>query len=241
MIHNCDCMEFMRGMEAESVDCVLTDPPYSSGGAFRGDRNGSTRNKYQSTSTSDVKPEFYGDNRDQRSLERWVAYWGSECWRIMKPGGFFMCFIDWQNLAAVIDALQMAGFVYRGVFSWNKTNARPQKGIFRNDTEFVVYGTKGPTIQMEKYAKGYYQCMPKQTRNRIHSTEKPVELLEHLLQFVPEGGLVFDPFAGSGSTGEACARLGLRFEGCELSEEYARLANERLEALERQPLLDVGA
>ena len=74
--------------------------------------------------------------------------------------------------------------------------------------------------------------MPLTTKNRIHATEKPVALLEYLLQFVPQGGRVFDPFAGSGATGEACRNLGLEFEGCELSEEYARLANARLEALE---------
>ena len=74
--------------------------------------------------------------------------------------------------------------------------------------------------------------MPLPTKKRIHATEKPVELLEYLLQFVPEGGLVFDPFAGGGATGEACRNLGLGFDGCELSKEYARMANDRLAALE---------
>lgn len=58
------------------------------------------------------------------------------------------------------------------------------------------------------------------------------DCLDYLLQFVPEGGRVFDPFTGSGATGVACRNLGLGFECCELSEEYARLANARLGALE---------
>lgn len=230
-VKNMDSIRFLGGMDPDSVDCVLTDPPYSNGGLFRNQRNRSTSKKIQSTGTVDLKPDFFGDCRDQRSLEKWCSYWMGECWRVLRPGGMLMCFIDWRNLAAVIDAIQVAGFTYRGVFCWNKANARPQKGIFRNDTEFVVYGTKGDVIQQERYAKGYLECTPVPTKKRIHSTEKPVELLERLLCFVPDGGMVVDPFAGSGAVGEACHNLGIRFSGSELSEEYAALANSRLEGL----------
>ena len=232
MIHNCDCLDYLATLEPGTFDAVLTDPPYSSGGMYRGDRTKSTATKYQSTGAADIKPEFFGDTRDQRSLERWCALWMREAWRVTKDGGFIFCFIDWSNLACVIDAMQVAGWVYRGVFPWIKPNTRPQKGTFQYNTEFVVYGSRGQIEQREQYAKGYFEKMPLPTKKRIHATEKPVELLEYLLQFVPEGGRVFDPFAGSGATGEACRNMGLEFEGCEISEEYARLANERLAALE---------
>ena len=230
-VKNMDAIRFLEGLDPDSVDCVLTDPPYSNGGLFRNQRNRSTSKKIQSTGTVDLKPDFFGDCRDQRSLEKWCSYWMEECWRVLRPDGMLMCFIDWRNLAAVIDAIQVAGLTYRGVFCWNKANARPQKGVFRNDTEFVVYGTKGDVIQQEKYAKGYFEYMPVPTKKRIHGTEKPVELLERLLCFVPDGGMVVDPFAGSGAVGEACHNLGIRFSGSELSEEYAALANSRLEGL----------
>lgn len=239
MIHNVDCIDYLRQQPAGSFDCVLTDPPYSSGGLHRGDRMKKTSTKYQSSNAQDIKPEFFGDTRDQRSLEKWCTEWMRECWRVTKDGGFIFCFIDWRNLAVMIDAIQMAGYVYRGVFPWIKPNTRPQKGTFQQNTEFVVYGTRGAVIQQEKYARGFWQQMPLPTPKRIHATEKPVELLEYLLQFTPEGGRVFDPFAGSGSTGEACARLGLEFEGCELSEEYTAAANARLEAVNKQGQLAV--
>ena len=232
MIHNCDCLDYLATVAPGTFDAVLTDPPYSSGGMYRGDRTMKTSTKYQSTGVHDIKPEFFGDTRDQRSLERWCATWMRECWKVTKDGGFLFCFIDWRNLACVIDALQVAGWVYRGVFPWIKPNTRPQKGTFQYNTEFVVYGSRGAVPQIEKYAKGYFEKMPLPTKKRIHATEKPVQLLEYLLQFVPEGGLVFDPFAGSGATGEACRNLGLGFEGCELSEEYALLANARMDELE---------
>lgn len=239
MIHNTDCLDYLRTLPAGYFDAVLTDPPYSSGGMYRGDRVRKTSDKYQTTGVEDRKPEFFGDTRDQRSLERWCAQWMRECWRVSKDGAFIFAFIDWRNLAVMIDALQMAGWVYRGVFPWIKPNTRPQKGTFQYNTEFIVYGTRGGVVQQEKYAKGFWQQMPLPTVKRIHSTEKPVELLEYLLQFTPEGGRVFDPFAGSGSTGEACARLGLEFEGCELSPEYTEAANARLEAVSTQGILAV--
>lgn len=58
------------------------------------------------------------------------------------------------------------------------------------------------------------------TRNNIHPTQKPVRLIERLLQLVTRGGLVLDPFSGSGSCRIACHNLGLDFIGCEIDEEY---------------------
>lgn len=237
-IHNGDSMDWLRTIEPGSVDMLLTDPPYSSGGAFRGDRNQKTSRKYQTTNVADVKPEFYGDTRDQRSMERWFAEWLRLSWHAMRDGGIAAVFIDWRNVAVAIDAIQEAGFVYRGLFSWCKTNTRPQPGMFAASCEYVVLGTKGAVDRsVEKYPKGFWEGMPPTTAQRIHATEKPVQLLEYLLQLVPDGGLVIDPFAGSGSTGEAAHRMGLRFLGCELSEEYAEMANRRLESVQAQGML----
>lgn len=68
----------------------------------------------------------------------------------------------------------------------------------------------------------------------IHPTQKPVRLLERLLQLVTkEGDLVLDPFAGSFSTAEACINLGLNFKGWEIDEEYFSLGKKRIESIER--------
>ena len=67
---------------------------------------------------------------------------------------------------------------------------------------------------------------------RIHPTEKPVRLIERLLQLVARKGVVFDPFSGSGSCRVACHNLGLDFIGCEIDEEYFRLSDERYRTLQ---------
>ena len=233
-VYNMDALQFLAGLESESVDMVLTDPPYCNGGIKGSSRRRPTSEKIQQSGTKDLKPDFVGDTRDQRSFEKWLRLWMTECWRVCKDGSYMACFMDWRNLACVIDSLQVVGFAYRGLFCWVKPNGRPQRNAFKNDVEFVVWGTKGqpkPGPGGDRYCPGHYVGHPMTVKDRIHGTEKPVELLERLLTFVPEGGLVIDPFAGSGSTGEACHNLGLDFKGCELVEEYARLATERLEAL----------
>ena len=63
---------------------------------------------------------------------------------------------------------------------------------------------------------------------RRHQTEKPLALIENLLEIVPEGAIVCDPFMGSGTTAEACIKTGRRFVGFELSEQYHRIATERV-------------
>lgn len=233
-MYNMEAMQFLQGLESESVDAVLTDPPYCNGGIKGSSRRRPTSEKTQQTGTVGKKPDFVGDTRDQRSFERWLRLWMTECWRVCRDGAYMMCFMDWRNLACVIDSLQVAGFTYCGLFCWVKPNGRPQRNAFKNDVEFVVWGTKGrpkPGPEGDRYSPGYILQQPMATSKRIHGTEKPVEVLERLLTFVPEGGLVVDPFAGSGAVGEACHDLGLDFKGCELVEEYARIATERLEAL----------
>lgn len=72
-----DCLELLQDIPDGSVDMVLTDPPYSSGGMYRSDRANGSSKKYQSTDTKDIKPDFAGDNRDQRSFTLWETFWVS--------------------------------------------------------------------------------------------------------------------------------------------------------------------
>lgn len=83
-----------------------------------------------------------------------------------------------------------------------------------------------------KVAPGCYSVPGVQSKDKHHQTEKPVPLLEQLLQLVPEGGTVLDPFMGSGSTGVACMNLGLDFYGIELDPGYFQTSRERIEEAE---------
>jgi site-specific DNA-methyltransferase (adenine-specific) len=237
-----DCLDVLP--HVGRCDLVLTDPPYSSGGAFRADRSQPTDKKYQhQAETQRTYAAFSGDNRDQRSFEKWCAEWMRQCLDIVGDGGALGCFIDWRNLSSVIDAVQVAGWVYRGCVPWHKGwDQRPRKGWFRANVEYVVWGSVGVMLTGHK-AEG--ACADGVVYVRVngiekeHQTQKPIELMADLLGVRPEWKTVLDPFMGAGTTGVACAKLGKRFIGIERERHYFDIACQRIrEAHESGEFLD---
>ena len=80
---------------------------------------------------------------DQRAFTAFMRDALFQCRQLAKPGGVAAVFVDWRNLPALTDALQMAGWIWRGVVAWDKGNARNQPGRFRPDCEYVVWGSNG--------------------------------------------------------------------------------------------------
>lgn len=213
---------------------LLTDPPYSSGGAFRGDRMAGTSKKYQTSCVRDVKPEFFGDTRDERSLMLWDVLWLAECWRALADGSSAVVFSDWRQLANTADAVQAAGFVFRGIIPWRKTAARPQPNSYHAECEYAVWATKGAIdrspLASAKYLPGFYEYPAPTGEERIHTAQKPLGLMRDLMQIAPEGCVVLDPFMGSGTTAVAAIQSGRHFMGFELSQGYCDLANARVKS-----------
>lgn len=227
-----DMLSALADIPDGTVGMLLTDPPYSSGGMFRGDRAGQTSDKYQ-TNDAEKKPEFYGDNRDERSFVLWSSQWMAQAWRALEPGASAIVFTDWRQWANTADAMQVAGFVFRGAIVWHKTTSvRPQPNSFRNECEFALWFTKGAIdrtpVTGAKYLHGHFSLPAPQNDERIHSTQKPLELIKALMEIAPEGCIVLDPFMGSGTTAVAAIETGRHFIGYELSPEYCALANERI-------------
>lgn len=233
-IYHGEALRLLRDLPRESVDMVLTDPPYSSGGQFRGDRSQRTGDKYQQSDAADL-PDFIGDNRDQRSHGYWMTLWLDECRQITKPGGICAMFTDWRQLPTASDAIQAGGWVWRGIAVWAKPGARPQLGRFSSQTEFIVWGTNGPREIKGTAAPGWFMCSA--PSDRVHMTQKPVDMLRWALSLCKPGDLVLDPFMGSGSTLRAAKDCGLRAIGCEVSEEWCEHGASQLS----QGVLDFGA
>ena len=235
-IYHGDAREIVPTLTPESVDLVLTDPPYSSGGAYRSDRTQPTTTKYQIThETLRSYGSFSGDNRDQRSFEKWCDSWMSATMRATREGGVIACFIDWRNIASVIDAVQVAGWVYRGIVPWYKgSDQRPNKGWFRRNVEYIVTGSCGP---LETGAQSEEACNDGILFARVngiekqHQTQKPVEIFREFIRCRSDFQTVLDPFMGSGTTLRAAADLGRRAIGIEIEERYCEIAARRLEQM----------
>lgn len=227
-----DCLNVLRNMPDESVDAVITDPPYSSGGHSLSERSRDPIEKYQQTGTKIVRPSFAGDNKDARSWLHWCTLWISECNRITKKGGYFLMFSDWRQLPLASDALQFGDYIWRGIVAWDKTEGSraPHKGYFRHQCEYIVWGTKAKCIKAE-HGGPYPGCyrFPVKQSDKHHLTGKPTGLMERLVSIVPAGGIILDPFAGSGTTLVAAKNMERQFIGIEKVEANYNVALKRLQ------------
>lgn len=224
-----DSLIALRALPDECVDLLLTDPPYSSGGQFRGDRAQSTGQKYVTSGAQHVPDDFEGDTRDQRAYQLWTSLWCAEAWRVAKDGAVGVLFCDWRQLGATADSFQAGGWVFRGIAPWDKTEStRPRAGGFRGQCEYMVWGTRGALVERDVYLNGCFRVPV--GRDKLHQAVKPDALLADVVRLCPDGGIVLDPFNGSGSTGLAATRAGLRYVGIEIVDSWAELSRERLRA-----------
>ena len=230
MIHG-DTLLALRDLPSRSVDMLLTDPPYSSGGMVRGDRMASTTSKYVRSNASNKGHEFTGDSRDQRGYTAWCALWLAECRRILKPHAWAIVFTDWRQLPATTDAIQAGGFVWKGLLTWHKPSHRHVQGAVSYACEFGVVGCNGPVDVSGPQIQGFYsESAPS---DRQHQTQKPAGLMRHCLGLARPGSTILDPFAGSGTTGAVAVAMGHRFIGIELDDHYHRVASDSLAGVTR--------
>lgn len=229
-LHHGDCLEFMRSIEASSVDAVVTDPPYCSGGATEAAKGGATHQGLRSETIRTARFAWFdSDNMTTGGLVWLLRAVSVESLRILKPGGSLLVFCDWRMAFLVGPAMESGGFRLRNLIAWDKGNFGCGTG-FRPQHEMILHLTRRSP---EFYAKDVGNVVrSKRVANgsKCHPTEKPVDLMQRLVNVVaPEGGVVVDPFMGSGSTGVACIKNGVNFMGCDLDPEYVEVARRRTE------------
>lgn len=230
--YNCDCMEVMKDMPDNSVDFILSDIPYDldlNGGGSHGDF--CTRKQIQSRKNSSLYFVSQGIDYDKVF---------SEFERICK--GVNICvFCSNKQIGRIMTWWENKGYVAT-LLVWDKPTPMPLgNGCYINNLEFIVYvRSKGVTynnLGYELQMKTFHD-QPPQAKNRLHETEKPINLLRHLLMLHSnEGDTVFDAYAGSFSTAIACYLEKRNFIGCEILPKYFEKAMKRLEWEQRQQYL----
>ena len=113
-----DTLKLVKAFQPGIFDAVITDPPYASGGTKQNERNRTTNQKYSSMSAANALPDFDGDNKDQRSWTHWMAEWLYDVRKACKKGAPICLFIDWRQYPSITDALQWAGWIWRGTAVW---------------------------------------------------------------------------------------------------------------------------
>ncbi len=151
-------------------------------------------------------------------------------------GAVLASFIDWRNLPMLTDAVQCGGWVWRNMATWHKPGIRMQKGRFSASAEYVLYATNGPVMDGAGSPQNVFACAPVGGDEKEHIAEKPAPVLRWVMQVVPPGAVVLDPFMGSGSTLRAAKDCGHKVIGIDVDERSCEVAAKRL----AQEVLDFG-
>ncbi len=231
MLYLGDAIEVMDAMPDGSVDAVLTDPPYSSGGRLE-----TTRAK-QARMIRSVKDEHWirGDGMSTQGFLWFMRLAGAQWRRILTSGGHALAFADWRMAPNLAAALESADLRQHPTVVWNKTYFG-MGHVFRNQYELIVDVTSGnPRPPQRRDVGNVIDCAP--IRSKLHPTEKPQHLLRTLLSVVAAPGqTVLDPFAGSGATLQAAKSMGMKAVGIEIDERWCEAAATRLQ--QEQPLTE---
>jgi len=258
-LYNSDCMDIFPLLEDESIDCCVSDVPYRimAGGTrvvYEDDECGGILNK-RDYSKTDPKGVLGRGRRiisdGTKCSNKWVkandkdiisavkdgkmfdhndiefSEWLPELYRVMKKGTHTYLMINGRNLKELQTEAEKVGFVFQNLLCWDKGNFTPNK-YYMQGVEFILLLSKRPARNINNMGSVNLISI-KNVKDKVHPTEKPVNLMWYLLDnSVSIGDTVLDPFMGSGTTGVASKYVGANFIGIEIDKYYYEIAKDRI-------------
>lgn len=203
-LYNGDCLEVMKGIPDNSVNMILTDPPYKT--ITGGDSNGANSER--------PKGMLQGNRKLFKHQNIKISLWMPEIYRILKEESHCYVFTNSLNLQEMMNEATNAGFKTHNLLVWEKNNCTPSQFYMKN-CEYVLFLRKGKAKWINNIgdSKTVHQ-FNNIIGNKSHPTEKPVDLLKYyILNSSEPNDVVCDPFMGSGSTGVACVNTNRNFIG----------------------------
>ena len=219
---NSDCIIGMQELESESVNALITDPPY----------NIAKDNNFKSMGRAGID---FGEWDKNFNLVSWLPIAIDK----VKKGGNIVIFADWKSTTPIIEELEKLNCDIKDMIRIEKSNPMPRNRDrrFITDYEIAIWSVKkGAKWTFNRISETYERPLiktkvtPKSEKiDEGHPTQKNVETMEWLIErLTNERDVVLDPFMGSGTTGVACQNLSRRFIGYELDENYYSMANKRM-------------
>ena len=213
-----DCLELMKELPDESVDAVITDPPYNIG------------------------KDFANDNLNINELIKFSSYYLTEMKRVIKPHKPILIFYNsgesfgsFFNIASSILKFKKLMFFYKP-----NDVSMPLISVLRKSEALLLFTDEG-TINYEHEENTHDVIIynyKKLDKSFYHQTIKPIEVIRKIVKsFTKKYDIILDPFMGSGTTGVACVQLNRNFIGYEISPEYFKIAEKRINEAQAQKKL----
>jgi len=231
-----DALEVLKEIPNNSIDLVLTDPPFMISQEIKIHR--ASNLKYKG---NDINLDFGEWDKQWGSEEdylKWCQKWLKECVRVLKPYKHLLFFFDNKKISCVSDFLEKLGMKRRNPLFWIKSNPAPRgrKVDFMKSVEMCLWFTK------EKVKQEYFNYHLGQQKDyilasipqnpRYHPTQKPEKPLKVWIDYLTnKGDIVLDPFAGSCTTAAVAKKLGRNYIMIEINPEYCEVGRKRLEKI----------
>jgi len=218
-----NAIEELRLMDDESVDLIVTDPPYRTISGGTGPTSKMHRRPAGMLSKNDGK--IFTENDVQ------FSDYLPELFRVLREISHMYLMVNFLNLEEAMSEIRKAGFQIHNLLVWHKNNAIPNRWYMKN-VEYVIFARKGAAKAVNNKSSMTCHKFNNLCGRKTHPTEKPVDLLRFYIEnSSSHGDVVLDPFMGTGSCGEAAILSGRRFIGIELDTDYYRIAEHRLSVL----------
>lgn len=215
-IYNEDCIKGMKNIENNSVDLVVTDPPYLV--------------KYKTGRRKDKSHKFTKEilnDDDEQLLKDYIA----ECHRIMKDDTAMYMFCSSNKVDFFKQELEKY-FTIKNMIIWVKNNhtAGDLKSAFGRKYEIVFLVNKGRSKFNGTRLTDVWEFKRVAGKGQLHQNQKPIEMIEQCIEkHSNKNDIVFDGFMGSGTTAVACMNTDRNYIGFELDKEYYDIAINRTE------------
>lgn len=230
-LKNMSCFDYLTLIDSNSVDLVLIDPPYEVSrdtNFTAGEKTGRDVDRFR------MSMDFGNWDNNFSGLDVVIK----ECYRILKKSGTLICFYDLWKITPLKEYFENAKFKQLRYIEWQKANPVPinsKLNYLTNSREIAITGVKGskPTFNSE-YDIGVYKYPICHNKDRFHPTQKPLMLIEELIEKHSNiGETVLDCFSGSGTTAVACINKGRNFYGCEINNDFHSKSIERIKRLNK--------
>ncbi|HDR73711.1 MAG TPA: site-specific DNA-methyltransferase [Methanoculleus sp.] len=226
-----DSLELMPGVPSESVDLIVTDPPFAID--FRARKGNYNR-------AGDRVLNGYCEI-DRDDYLAFTTQWMAEAFRILTTSGSVYVFSGWSNLKDILIGLDAAGFTTVNHLIWKYQFGVFTKKKYVTSHYHILFAVRNPKRytfnKIDHYPEDVWEINREYWKGKVKTpTKLPLQLVQKILRYSSnEGDLVFDPFLGSGTVAVASATLNRRYLGFEIVEDYLRFARARLARITDSP------
>lgn len=238
-IYNIDCLEGLKQLEDNSIDLIITSPPYNKAG-FNGVKKKSKNDIWNKT--IDYNDNVNVDNMNEEEYQKWQINILNECFRVLKPNGSMFynhkIRVSKNKASSPLEWISKSNFIFRQMIVWDRcTSPNLDKCRYIPSTELIFWlikEQKNPRfkrIDNINFTTEVWRFPP--SKNNKHPAPFPIELPDNIIPCVSQGEkiTVLDPFMGSGTVAMSAIKHGCNYIGFEKFSEYVEMANENIKKM----------